>query len=163
MKKLISILLLALLPACNSLNDLKGSTTPVKKDWSQFVRPPAGTPLTLRVFYRFNMGYSVINLSGKWGDEKPYIVSFPIITQISNVVRIEMHFKDECIFAKNFNPAITFKAKSTVGIQKNKEPKDVELDRTIKEIENTTTNAITNNSVDVELIINSPVKAIRIT
>jgi hypothetical protein len=93
------------------------------RDWSKFEKPPKGAPAMLRVFYRFNMGYSSIDIQGKWGDANPTVVSFRISHDIINVIRVEMHNQGECIYSKNYKPAIKLKGNSIIGFFVRKKPK----------------------------------------
>lgn len=113
MKKLL--LLLLLLPAC------VGSISPsdvTRRDWSTFQFPSAGTPVTMRAFCYSGLLRSVVDVPGAWGDQDPYIVSFPIATTIHGVVRIEILHDGEALASKNFSPPTTFEAGTTSGWEK---------------------------------------------
>lgn len=114
---LLAVVLFALSGCISS--DVPGFQNPQRRDWSKFERPPAGTPVTLRVFNKVDpRRYEVTDLKGQWGDDKPFVISFKVTERLDSVIRIEVHFRGEVLAAMNFNPPTIFEKGRTVGWRK---------------------------------------------
>jgi hypothetical protein len=113
MKHLLPLLLL-LLPACIEVSDVY-PRRPIRHNWATFEQPPAGTPCMLRVFY---LPKEHVDLPGAWGDNKPYMVSFPIYRDIKDVVRVEVHYMGHVIAARSFHDPVNFTKGKTAGWEK---------------------------------------------
>jgi hypothetical protein len=114
---LLAVVLFALSGCINP--DLPEFQNPSRRDWSKFEVPPAGTPVTLRVFNATGpREYEVVDLKGQWGDGEPFLISFKVTKRMDNVIRVEIHFRGEVLGAKNFNPPTIFEKDRTVGWRK---------------------------------------------
>jgi len=106
---------------CKGNLPLQGAQNPdPDRDWSKFERPPIDTPCMIRIFFWYGRLVYRADILGKWGDDKPWIMWFPIKEDIFNVIRVEMRYKGETIYAQNFKPPISFKGGTIAGLEKDK-------------------------------------------